>query len=336
MKRGRRLLLVTPAFHGYHRSIARALEERGYDVATHSYDSFETVADKLHNKAVVELPSRFGLDSHARAASWATRRALAVLRATRPDRLIVIKGDTLGQDFWDEVTCRKLPRILWLYDDFARHRYAHGFLREIGPVVSYARSEADSLAQQGVNATFLPNAFDPDLAAPSSRRSGEIVFVGARYPNRVAMLHRLHKAGLPVRAYGRQWSHHPFDRLRTWEMARPSLPAERDIPLERAYEVQGEAAAAVNIHGRQAGLAMRSFEVPGMGGLQLVDRPDVAEFYEIGRETLVFEDEEHLVDLATRAYRDSVWSERIREAGRRRSLAEHTFAHRIARMDTLW
>jgi spore maturation protein CgeB len=67
-----------------------------------------------------------------------------------------------------------------------------------------------------------------------------------------------------------------------------------------------------------------------------VDRADVAEFYDIGKETLVFEGEEQLVELAGRARRDRVWSERIRAAGRRRSLAEHTFAHRVARVDGLW
>ncbi|MDQ4488837.1 glycosyltransferase [Sinomonas sp. ASV486] len=331
-----RLLLVTPTFHGYHRGIARALEERGYEVVTHCYDAFATLGDKVRNKALFELPARIGIDSHRAAAAWATKRTLEVLREVNPDRIVVIKGDTLGPDFWDEVDRRELPRILWLYDDLHRHRYTHDFLREIGPVVSYARSEADSLVENGVNACWVPNGFDPDLASPPSTRTEEIVFVGSRYPNRVSLLERLHDAGLPVRAYGRQWSHHPLDRLRTWEIGRPGLRSERDIPLERAYTVQAEAAAAINVHGLQAGLAMRTFEVPGMGGLQLIDRPDVADFYEPGVETLVFGSPDELVELGRRALRDHVWAERIREAGRRRTLAEHTFAHRIERLDTLW
>ncbi|MDQ4501902.1 glycosyltransferase [Sinomonas sp. ASV322] len=331
-----RLLLVTPAFHGYHRSIARAFSARGYDVVTHCYDAFATLGEKFRNKALIELPSRFGADTYEAARAWSTARALAALTEANPTRLVVIKGDTLGGDFWHEVASRGLPRILWLYDDVARHHFDDSFLRWIGPVVSYARSEAAELVARGVAASFIPNAFDPDLARPSSRRSGEVVFVGSRYPNRVALLAALREAGLPIRAYGRQWSHHPFDRLRTWELSRPALQSERDIPLARAYSVQAEAAAALNVHGLQAGLAMRSFEVPGMGGLQLVDRPDIAEFYEVGTEALVFGSTDELVDLATRSLRDRAWSERIRAAGRRRSLAEHTFAHRISQVDSLW
>lgn len=333
---GQRLLLITPAFHGYYRSIARALEGAGYYVTVHCYDAFSTVADKIRNKALVELPSKLGFNGAKRAEAWATERALGALRDARPERLVVIKGDTLGAAFWQEVERLRIPRILWLYDDLSRHRYTDDFLRDIGPVVSYSRTEARVLAERGVNASFLPNAFDPALAEPPTRRTDEIAFVGSRYPNRVELLETLRDAGVPVRAYGRQWSHHLFDRMRTWELSRPDLPAERDIPLDQAYQVQAEAAASINVHGLQAGLAMRTFEVPGMGGLQLVDRPDVAEFYDLGTEALVFESLEELVELSQRALRDKPWAERIRAAGRRRTLAEHTFAHRIEVLEELW
>lgn len=332
----RPVLLITPAFHGYHRSIARAFAEHGYDVVTHCYDDLNTLADKIHNKALIELPARLGLDTQTAAETRTTNRALRALRETNPGRVVVIKGDSLGHDFWQELEGRKLPRILWLYDDLSRHRYTPDFLRHLGPVVSYARSETEKLRQLGVNASFVPNAFDPNLVGRPHRRSGEIVFVGSRYPNREDLLIRLRDEGLPVRAYGRQWSHHPFDRLRTWDLTRPDIPSHRDIPLRSAYLVQAEAAAAINIHGLQAGVAMRTFEVPGMGGLQLADRHDINEFYDIGKEALVFGNEEELLDLAGRALRDRTWSERIREAGRRRSLAEHTFAHRIPLIEEVW
>lgn len=332
----KRLLLVTPAFHGYHRSIADALRQQGYEVVTHCYDALDDFTQKFRNKAFVELPSRLGVNTHVRAETQATRRTLNVFRQTNPQRIVVIKGDTLGEAFWEEIQARKVPCILWLYDDLSRHRYTLEFLRNLGPVVSYARSETEMLKRHNIEASFVPNGFDPDLAQRPTRRSGEIVFVGSRYPNREALLQHLQDAGLPVRAYGRQWSHHPFDRFRTWELSRPKLPSHRDIPLATAYKVQAEAAAAINIHGLQAGVAMRTFEVPGMGGLQLADRHDISEFYDIGTEVLVFSNQEELLDLANRALLDRVWSEAIREAGRRRSLAEHTFAHRITKLDEVW
>ncbi|MDO5633365.1 MAG: glycosyltransferase [Micrococcus sp.] len=331
-----RLFLVSPSFHGYHRSIARAWAEQGFDVTVHCYDDYATVPMKLRNKALLELPQKLGLDRAAARQQWDTARAIEALRAVRPQRVLVIKGDSLGEEFWSEVTDLHVPLMLWLYDDLHRHSYSMPFLRKIGPVLSYAASEATLLCEQGVDAHYLPNGFDPTLATPSGQRSAELVFVGSRYDNRVDLLTALRTAGVPVRAYGRQWSHHPWDRIRTWELARPSVPAERDIPLKEAYAVQSAAAGAINIHGLQAGHAMRTFEVPGMGGLQLVDRADVAEFYDVGTEVLVFDDAEHLVELGRRVVADPAWGEAIRAAGRARSHAEHTFAHRARQAQEWW
>lgn len=331
-----RLLLITPTFHGYGRSIAAAFERRGHEVRIHEYDHYATAAEKLRLKATVQIPERLGLPGDRELAERArlTDRTIRVLREMRPERVLVIKGDGLDARFWDALG--RLPRILWLYDDLERHDYPLGFLREVGPVVDYAHSETEALRAAGVDAHFVPNAFDPYRAEPPVRRTGEVVFIGAGYDNRLRILSRLAQEGLPVHAWGRDFSRHPLDRLRTLSWQRPELTASREVSLDRAYQIHAEAAAAVAIHGLQAGHAMRTFEIPGMGGVQLVDRPDVDQFYEVGREVALWGSAEELVDLARRAVRDAAWGNRMREAGRRRTLAEHTFDHRIAKVDELW
>lgn len=331
-----KLLIISPAFHGYCHSIADGFRGLGYEVTVHRYDAFDTLKDKVRNKALYELPSKLGFDGQKAAEKAATSKALEVIEQVKPDKLIVIKADTLGDNFWQAVADRKVPYLLWLYDDLKRHRYTIEFLRSLPAVVSYARSEAESFAAEGINAHFVANGYDPKLAAFPTTRVPEIVFVGSRYENRETILLALKDAGLSVRAYGRGWSHHPFDRLRTWELKRPNLPAERDIPLHEAYRVQAAAAASLNVHGLQAGLAMRTFEVPGMNGLQLIDRPDVAEFYEIGKEVLLYQSTEELIELCQHIIADPRWSDSIRAAGLKRSQAEHTFFHRAQSMDALW
>ncbi|MDO4919665.1 glycosyltransferase [Kocuria sp.] len=341
MTRAPRLLLVSPAFHGYHRSIAAAFEGLGYTVATHCYDSYATLGSKVRNKLVHELPARLrvsglGLGGETAARAWASERTLRVVAAFRPDRVVVIKGDMLDARVWEDLHRRGIPSTLWLYDDLARQEHSLDFLRAVGPVLSYSADETALLAREGVDAHFVPNGFDPHLAASTATRREEVVFVGSWYPTRERLLLDVQRAGVPVRTWGRGWSHHPADRLRTWRWARPALAAERDIPLAEAYRVQSEGLLAVNSHGAQAGLSMRTFEVPGMAGLQAVDRPDVARFYEVGTETLVYRCAEELVEHARRARTDRAWAERIRERGRRRTLAEHTFAHRAAAIERCW
>lgn len=331
-----KLLIISPAFHGYCFSIADGFSQLGYEVVVHRYDAFDTVQDKLRNKMLYELPSKVGFDGQKAAEKHATATAIALLDEVKPDKLIVIKADTLGEDFWVKVDQRRIPYMLWLYDDLKRHRYTEEFLAERPVVLSYAKSEAERFVASGSNAHYIPNGYDPKLATVPAHRTNEIVFVGSRYDNRVEMMLQLKDAGIPVRVYGRGWSHHPYDRLRMWEWKRPDLPSERDIPLSEAYRVQAAAAGAINIHGLQAGHAMRTFEVPGMGGLQLVDRPDVADFYDIGTEVLQYNSIEELVELSQKVIAEPAWSEKIRLAGRRRSEAEHTFYHRAQKMDTLW
>ncbi|MGY5765681.1 CgeB family protein [Brachybacterium sp. DNPG3] len=332
------LLLVTPAFHGYWRSIGDAFERLGHRVGVVRYDAYDTVAEKTRLKATVELPDRLRLpgadDRRTAERARLTDRVIAALQRIRPDRVVIIKGDGLDERFWDALG--DTPRILWLYDDLHRHDYTEEFLREVGPIVDYARSEAEDLRALGADAHFVPNAFDPHRAERTSARTGEIVFIGSGYANRMTTLTHLADQGLPVHAWGRDFSRHPWDRARTFSWSRPSFASSREVPLERAYQIHAEAAAAVAIHGLQNGHAMRTFEIPGMGGVQLVDRDDVDQFYDVGTEVAVWHDLDELTELSRRAIADPGWAQGLRDAGRRRTLAEHTFDHRIQEVDRLW
>ena len=94
--------------------------------------------------------------------------------------------------------------------------------------------------------------------------------------------------------------------------------------------------ATLNIHGDQDGFTMRTFEAPGVGGLQIIDRPDVSRYYNVGEEVLVYESVDELIELCKRVLIDPKWADRIREAGQKRTLAEHTFDQRIQALESLW
>ena len=81
---------------------------------------------------------------------------------------------------------------------------------------------------------------------------------------------------------------------------------------------------------------MRTFEIPGMAGVQLIDRSDVSEFYDIGTEVLTYASTEELLEHAHRLQRDQRWAQEIGRRGRQRTLAEHTFDHRVADLEDLW
>jgi spore maturation protein CgeB len=77
-------------------------------------------------------------------------------------------------------------------------------------------------------------------------------------------------------------------------------------------------------------LNCRAFEVAGAGGLQLIEaKPIISECFEPGVELLVFDTLDELEGHLDRARKAPVEMERIREAGARRALAHHTYAHRL-------
>ena len=330
-----RVLLVSPGFHGYHSAIAAALTARDHDVSTVVYDDHGGVVGRTWHQLRHQLPHRLGAGELRRLAREETAAATEGVRQVRPDAVVVVKGDTLGPAFWDAVA--GLPRVAWLYDEVRRTRWSLDRLAEVGPVATYSAHDDAAFVAAGIDSRHLPLAFDHrTVPTPTSRRSGDVSFVGARYPAREEVLLALHERGIRVRAHGRDWSGHPVDRLRTWRLSTPPVPAGRDLSRAAAYDVMAASLATLNLHGDQDGFTMRTFEAAGVGGVQLVDRADVADLYEPGTEVLPWATLDELADLCRRAASDSAWADRIRAAARRRTLGEHTFDHRAAVLEGAW
>ena len=328
-----RLLVLSPVFHGYWRSIERAFRRLGYDVTSVAYDAHPGWSDRTRAKVSHELAERLGGAGEARRRRDHTERALAALREVDPEVVLVVKGDTFEAPVWDAVAGRR--RALWLYDELRRTGHTDASLAAAGPVASYSPDDVATLAAAGLRSVHVPLAHDPDVVF-SPRARDEVVFVGARYPTREHLLTSLAASDVPVRAYGRDWSGHAVDRLRTWRLHQPAVPHGRDLPRDEAYGVMAGARATLNVHGDQDGFTMRTFEASGVGAVQLVDRADVSRHYEPGTEVAVFGSPEEAAHLARRAATDPAWANGIRAAGRRRTLAEHTFVHRARDLEALW
>jgi spore maturation protein CgeB len=328
------VLVLSPVFHGYWRSLERALAGRGHEVRTVTYDDGGGRGARAVAKVAHELPERLGA-SDARRRARLGARARAAVEETDPDVVLVVKGDTFDDAFWDLLETRRQRRLLWLYDELRRTGHTDATLAAAGPIASYSPLDVAELDRRGMRAVHVPLAHDPDVPVTRLDRD-EVVFVGARYPNRESLLTRLSQQGVPVRAYGRDWSGHPVDRLRTWRLDGPGVPAGRDLSRSRAYGAMAGARATLNIHGDQDGFTMRTFEACGVGAVQLVDRADVGIHYEPGREVAVFADAQEAAELARRSVSDPLWARGLRDAGRARTLAAHTFAHRARDLEALW
>lgn len=329
-----RLLVVSPAFHGYWESIQRAFEKLGHEVRTHRYDARDLHA-KLTHKISVELPARLGRDTSPLVRHEVTASTIHALRDFRPQVVLAVKGDLLDTAFHDAAADQRARTAVWVYDELPNTAFTRESLAAFDSRASYSGRDCATVQAWGLSCALVPDAFDPDIPV-TAIPTGEIVQIGAKYPARVEALLALAAAGLPVRSYGREWSRHPYDVARTWGGRRPAVPGGREMSRAQAMGLMAGAPAALNVHGSHDGFNMRTFEAAGAGALQLIDRTDVGELYEPGREIVPFTSVEELVEAARRALADPAWSAAIRRAGRKRTLAEHTFKHRARALEDLW
>lgn len=327
-RRHHRLLIVSPSFHDYDQAFRRAFAALGFEVAVCTYDALPTMRHKIRNKLIYELPEKAGKDTMPRRVQAATAKALQAVRDVNPDRVLVVRGDTLGSDFRSALAERRIPNTTWFYDEFARMRYLRQDLDMLPAIASYSQRDTADFLDHGLNAIHVPLGFDHLAPIHRHNLAREVTFIGARYANREAMLTALAASNVPVRVFGRDWSHDWRDRLRTWSIARPDLESGRDLARGDAYGVMAGSLATLNMHFRQDGFTMRTFEAAGVGAVQLIDREDVTGLYEPNAEVLVFSSPAEAADHAERLARDPALGQRIRTAARCRTLASHTLVHR--------
>jgi len=330
-----RLLIISPSFHGYWRSIEDAFAQLGYEVRTHCFDAAPK-AEKVFNKLRFELVSRLSGDQQHLSPTLISRRAIKVMRDWRPHIVLVIRGDDFTAEFWDELLNGPARHGLWIYDEIRRMGYDLDDLDTYGPIATYSKHDQAMLRERGLDPIHVLNAYDPKRSLRPALPQPEFTFVGARFDKRQQFLTRMAEHGLPIRAYGRDWSAHPIDRLRTWRWTTPPVASHRDIPLAEAWAVMRDCLGTVNIHGDQDGFTMRTFEACGVGGVQLIDRPDVADLFEPEKEVLVFTTPEELIDQSRRVLADRTRMSALREAAAKRALAEHTFVHRARTLEQMW
>lgn len=336
-RRQRKLLIVSPGFHGYHAAIARAFGSLGYDVESYCYDAVDSSLEKAWNKVRHELPAKLGGVTGHQSAATVSRRAAARVREVRPDVVLAVRADTLTEDFWAVAAENARPVAVWMYDEMRRTAFDAELVARYARLATYSAHDALALTAAGHDAVHVPLGYD-DSREPASSTSGDglVSFVGARSSARESALRVVQDAGVPVCAWGRDWSEHPLDRARTWRVRATGLPNGRDVPGDEALAIMRNSLATLNVHGDQDGFTMRTFEAAGVGAVQLVDRADVERYYEPGREVLVYTGHDELVEHVQEVAANPGDFASLRRAARARTCAEHTLRHRAKMLEGLW
>ncbi len=218
------------------------------------------------------------------------------------------------------------PLVAWIGDAFTAH---HRVIADLFDLVAYTDTGMLALHHQygfRAQAAFVPlGATRVPGTRAVAQRTGALVFVAAPTDNRRAVLAAMRD---PVTIFGPGWqgdtalAHHRIDARR--------IMAEE---LTRLYATH---MGVLNIrHGVYVinGLNQRHFAPYIQGTPVITDaQPDIPHSFDPGTEMLVYQDVDELNALYAGLRADPARAAAIGAAGRRRVLAQHTYAHRL---DTL-
>jgi spore maturation protein CgeB len=296
------------------------LREMGHEVRTLDFVNqkhFWSLPRKSLSLLSQVLPDRPSLQD---------KKLLRIAKEFKPDLLLSTTG-LVHEDILDELgKIVNLRRVLWWGDPPANSR-KWGLL-DPGWDFVYLKDNAavKKLRMVGRNAFLLHEAMNPKRhKAVGTQQNESLVFAGSYYAFRQAIILRLTGDGLQCELYGPsppRWAHPEIKKRHTGKY----------LSGEEKSRVFGEALACVNTFTLAEGdsLNCRAFEVAGAGGLQLIEyRPSIEECFEPGKELLVFQTYEELLDHVDRAKRFPGEMISIRHAGARRALADHTYRQRL-------
>lgn len=318
------------------------------------YRNFHDTLRAMPGVAVEHFPYDVILRSEGRS------KMNELLRKTadqRPDLyFFVLYTDEIMQETVEWLTNRSGAVTLnWFGDD---HWRFEGFSRFWAPLFTWTvttdAQAVERYREAGVSRVALSQwAFNHHVA--DGRQVAEdidVSFVGRTHSRRQAIVGTLRRAGISVAVWGPGWAngHLPgeamvdvFKRSRinlnfTESSASPGIRSAAKSFLSRradgSYVVRPLREIMPSLRGltarRVSQIKGRNFEIPGHGGFLLTSNAQGLErYYTPGKEIAVWQDPDDLVDKVRYFLAHDTERQQIREAGRRRTLAEHTYERRF-------
>lgn len=177
------------------------------------------------------------------------------------------------------------------------------------------------------NYRYLPLAFDKNLTEEPVHgfSDTEVSFMGAPYPNRVALLKRI--TGVDLKIYGEGWDQYPVPGVTI---------GERRITHSEARWIYRHSKLNLNLHSSMQPNQLtgdfvnpRTFELAGLGCFQLSDRRSLLPLHLVqGREIATFRDEAELSAMITYFLRHPEARATIVENARQKIYQQHLYEHR--------
>lgn len=248
------------------------------------------------------------------------------VQSFQPSLVLFIGAYTLPIAFFEQL--KALPRSPlmagWIGDRFQPQAIVIAqLLHRVYYTDSQFLDEAKNF-QFPEHGRFFPLAVNPKCFFPNPALSKEarMVFIANPTPHRMEIVAQIDH---PITLHGRHWN-----RIRT-DKVQHEIHAKR-LPIDQLPKQYCRYQTVLNIRNENnvlSGLSQRSFEPLACGTPVLHDAmPDLPRCFEPNHEVLVYHHMDELNEQYRRLRADITYAKTVGEAGRKRVLAEHTYAHR--------
>lgn len=265
---------------------------------------------------------------------------LALAQSSKPDLAMC----SLYTDQLDPDTVRQLRQhtrtLCFFHDDTWRVEFSQFWARHFDFFTTPDVYGERKYAVLGLpNAIHFPFGCNEKLYRETgSPKQYDVSFVGAWHPYREWLIKRLHKEGFAVKAVGYRWpggivSHEQMVAL--FNESRINLNMSNSASWDARYLLASPRGLINRIRSPKSveQLKARHFEINGSGGFQLSYYVEGLErHYEIGAEIGVYLDPDDLLQKVKLYLADDALRESVARAGHQRTLADHTFQKRFARV----
>ncbi|MFD0678909.1 MULTISPECIES: CgeB family protein [unclassified Paenibacillus] len=277
-----------------------------------------------------------------------TQDFVSAAKQLRPDYVLVLEGLNLPVEQIDLIRAEGIRTAIWFTDDpyytdmtvnLASH-YDYVYTLELECVSLYQKNGCSQVHYLPFGANL--SLFRPKLIPIHYRK--DVSFIGSAYWNRVSIFDQIAPYLATKNTYisGIWW-----DRLSHYNMLTPHIDLNKWMGAEETASYYNGTKIVINLHratddatfnynSRLVGAVSpnpRTFEIAACGTLQLTDvRSDLARFYTPGVDIVTYSSAEELKHKIEHYLRHEDERREIALNALKRTMEEHTYAHRVAQM----
>ena len=245
--------------------------------------------------------------------------------------LVVTLTQALSESVLQQIKQKNITTVAWWGDTPANMKKTGLLVDGWDKIYIKDANAVNKMSGVGLNVELMHEAMNPDWHKPLYQNiNDQVVVAGSFYNYRNYLVHALIDRGCKITAYGRPPSRWAYKNV---------LAAHTNTYVTREAKslVFGEGLACLNSTDMSEfnSLNCRAFEIAGAEGLQFLEyRPMAESCFDLDKELKTFTSIDEILDLVEWATKYPNEALQVRQKGRKRVLAEHTYQHRLEKIIT--